>query len=158
MEINFTKEIQDAEIEIKEGSQPLRIPLTKQTFIVWYLLNEGNTEIHDGYLQAILDRNILLIHRFYPENGELLFLRGWMIKISPWYFNMKTDTIGDSYLRLAYKYHPDNILYKWTQLDHERSTKISVETLEVLVLNNLEKYLISYVPIQVYFGNIFGRR
>lgn len=156
MEIDFFKEIQAVESEIKEEKLPNNIALIKQTFIVWYLLVEGNDEIEEDYLQQVLNRNITLINKFYPKNPELMFLQGWMIKISPWYFNLESDEIGDKYLRLAYKYNPDNLLFKWA-LPDPHTTKAITERLEALVLENLNKYYINYMPIQEYFKNVVGR-
>ncbi len=158
MEIDYIKEIQEVESEIKEEKLPNSNALIKQTFIVWYLLVEGNNEVEGDYLLQTLNRNIVLINKFYPTNPGLLFLQGWMIKISPWYFNLDSDEIGDRYLRLAYKYHPDNLLFNWALSEESNMNKITVERLEALVLENLDKYYINYQPIQEYFRNIVGRR
>lgn len=158
MEIDYITEIQEVEPEIKEEKLPNYMALIKQTFLVWYLLVEGNTEIEENYLQQVLNRNIILINKFYPTNSELLFLQGWMIKISPWYFKLESDEIGDKYLRLAYKYNPDNLLFKWALSEESNMTKTTTEKLEGLVLENLDKYYINYKPIQEYFKNIVGRR
>jgi len=158
MEIDYIKEIQGVEPEIKEGKLPNSEALIKQTFIVWYLLVEGNYEMEEGFLRQTLNRNIVLINKLYPTSSELLFLQGWMIKISPWYFKLESDEIGDRYLRLAYKYDPDNLLFKWALSEESHMAKIAVERLEALVLENLDKYYINYKPIQDYFKNIVGRR
>lgn len=157
MKIDYIKEIREVEPEIKGEKLPNNIALVKQTFIVWYLLVEGINESEEDYLQQTLNRNIILINKFYPKNSELLFLQGWMIKISPWYFNLESDEIGDKYLRLAYKYNPDNLLFKWA-LSEESHTTTTIERLEALILENLDKYYINYKPIQEYFKNIVGRR
>ncbi len=158
MEIDYIKAIQEVEPKIKEEKLPNNIALIKQTFIVWYLLVEGNNEIEEDYLQHILNRNIILINKFYPKSPELLFLQGWMIKISPWFFNLEYDDIGDKYLRLAFKYNPDNLLFKWALQDETGTDKTTTERLEALVLENLDKYYVNYLPIQEYFKNVIGRR
>lgn len=158
MKIDYIKEIREVEPEIKGEKLPNNIALVKQTFILWYLLVEGINEIEEDYLQQTLNRNIILINKFYPKNSELLFLQGWMIKISPWYFNLESDEIGDKYLRLAYKYNPDNLLFKWALSEESHTTKTTIERLEALILENLDKYYINYKPIQEYFKNIVGRR
>lgn len=158
MEIDYIKEIREVEPEIQEEKLPINITLIKQTFIVWYLLVDGNNETEGDYLQQTLNRNIILINKFYPNNPELLFLQGWMIKISPWYFNLESDEIGDKYLRLAYKYNPDNLLFKWALSEEAHTTKTTIERLEALVLENLDKYYTNYKPIQEYFKNIVGRK
>jgi len=158
MEIDYIKEIQEAESEIKVEELPSAIALINQTFIVWFLLVEGSNEFEEDYLQQILNRNITLINKFYPKNSELLFLQGWMVKISPWYFDLKSDEIGDKYLRLAYKYNPDNLLFKWAMQEERYATKNSTERLEALILENFDKYYINYNPIQEYFENVVGRR
>jgi hypothetical protein len=158
MEIDYIKEIKKIEPEIKDEKLPNILALIKQTFIVWYLLVEGNDEIEGDYLQRTLNRNIILINKFYPNNSELLFLQGWMIKISPWYFNLETDEIGDKYLRLANKYNPDNLLFKWALSEEAHTAKTATDRLEAMVLGNLDKYYTNYRPIQEYFKNIVGRR
>lgn len=158
MKIDYIKEIQDVESEIEGSKLPIKIPLIKQTFIVWYLLVEGINKIQEDYLQQILNRNIILINKFYPKDPELLFIRGWMIKISPWYFNLEHDDIGDKYLRLAYTYKPDNLLFKWALENELDMPKSSVEKLETSILRDMDKYYINYKPIQEYFKNVVGRR
>lgn len=158
MEIDYIKEIQDAESEIKGEELPNAIALIKQTFIVWYLLVEGNSDIEEDYLQQTLNRNITLINKFYPKNSELLFLQGWMIQISPWYFDLDSEEIGDKYLRLASKYDPDNLLFKWALREGLHTTKNATERLEASVIENLDKYYINYKPIQEYLENVVGRR
>jgi hypothetical protein len=158
MKIDYVSEIQAVEAEIKEHELPNDIALIKQTFIVWYLLVEGSNEVEEDYLQQILNRNITLINKFHQKNPELLFLKGWMIGISPWFFDSESDEIGDKYLRLAFKYRPDNLLFKWALRKELDTSKNATERLEALVIENLDKYYINYRPIQEYFENVVGRR
>ncbi|WP_256009121.1 hypothetical protein [Desertivirga xinjiangensis] len=158
MRIDYTKEIQELQTEIKEAKSPDSAALIKQTFIIWYLLVEGNTDIEEDYLQQLLNRNMVLINKFYSKKPELLFLQGWMIKISPWHFNLESDDIGDKYLKLAYKYNPDNLLFKWALPEESHMTKTDAERLEASILENLNKFYINYRPIQEYFQNVVGRK
>jgi hypothetical protein len=157
MEIDYIKEIQDLNSEIIKDIVPLNTPLIKQTFLVWYALVDGHIEIPEDYLQEVLDRNILLIKKYYPKDPELLFLQGWMIAISPWYVNSNNDDNSDKYFGLAYKYRSDNLLFKWTLIDDAQETKISMKRLESSILENLHSYLINYKPIQEYFRRIIGK-
>ncbi len=153
MNVEDIKEIRQLEAEINAGDFTAKDPLLKQTFLVWYLLVEGST-ISEGYLQELLNRNIKLVNEFYSKNPTFIFLKGWMIGISPWYFDKDEIDNGDKYLNLASKLNPENLLFKWAAINSRDSSESELRN---NVLKNLRAYYIDYEPIQNYFQNILVR-
>ena len=154
MEIDYIKQISELENNIKKNKIPLIADLVKETFVAWYMLVEGNLLLREDYLQEILNRNINLIHTFYPGNPELQFLQGWMIEISPWFFDVEDEDIGAKYLKLAYNAQPDNTLYKWALRDEMNIPKVLLAQMKVSLIIDYNKYYIDYTPIKEYFKDI----
>ena len=156
MEIDYINELHELEVQIKNNERPSSIMLIKDTFLSWYMLVEGISLRDDEYLQEILDRNMSLINRYYPDNSDLHFLRGWMIGISPWFFDMDNEELSQKYLKLAYKICPTNMLFKWALRDYIEISKVDIEQIKVLIANNYEKYYINYKPIRQYFKDVIA--
>lgn len=97
MEIDYVGQIQLLEMGISDKEISSSIMLVNQTFIDWYLLVEGNNSLDELKLQSILNRNIIIINKIYPTESKLMFLIGWMIQISPWFFDQNESDKGEKF-------------------------------------------------------------
>jgi hypothetical protein len=155
METDYANQIQHLEREVSGKETPSSIILIKQTFVVWYLLVEGNNCLDKQRLQSILNRNISIINRFYPNEPDLLFLRGWMLQIiSPWFFDENESNKGEEYLKRAYKYHQDNFLFKWALRESIIPTKEELKIIKSSIKNDFYKYYVDCQPISEYFKGV----
>ncbi|WP_257667152.1 hypothetical protein [Parapedobacter tibetensis] len=154
METDYVNQIQLLEKEISGNETPSYIILIKQTFVVWYLLVEGNDSLDEHKLQSILNRNISIINKHYPNEPNLLFLRGLMLQISPWFFDENENGDGEKYLKLAYKHHRDNLLFKWALRGSIDLPKEELMIIKSSIEKEFDKYYIDYQPIREYFKGI----
>lgn len=151
MKIDYVNQIQLLEMEISREEIPSCITLIKQTFVAWYLLVERNNGLDEHKLQSTLDRNIGIIKRLYPNEPNLLFLRGWMLQIAPWFFDESENNNGEKYLKLAYKYHNNNLLFKWALRGSMNPSKEELGIVKSSIEKEFDKYYVDYQPITEYF-------
>lgn len=154
MEIDYVSQIRLLEKEISDKEIPSSIMLVKQTFVVWYLLVEGSNSLDEHKLQSILNRNISTINKLYPTEPNLLFLKGWMLQISPWLFDGNESDKGEKYIKLAYKYHQDNLLFRWALRGSENLPKDELRAIKSSIEKEFDEYYIDYQPIREYFKGI----
>ncbi|RWW96707.1 hypothetical protein [Flavobacterium cerinum] len=154
MEIDYNYEINNFENEIFNNEIPSDVILLKQTFVVWYSLVEGNTKLDEVWLQDILNRNTNLIRKHYPRDPNLLFLRGWMIEISSWLFDSEDSNFGSKYLISAYKYCPNNLLFKWALRGSINLSKDELNIIKISIQNRFEDYYVDYRPIREYYQDM----
>jgi|SRR5690606_4089880 len=152
--MDYIFEMQNFEKEILNMDKPTSTILVKQTFTVWYLIVEGCSNLDDNILQSTLNRNINIINKFYSTEVYLLFLKGWMYQISPWFFDEKESSKGDYYLEYAYKKEPDNLLFKWALRESLNINKNELKFIKFSIENDFHKYYIDYRLISEYFKRI----
>ncbi len=67
--------------------------LINQTFLAWYLLLESEDINQDEKLLSdIVSRNYLILKEIFSQDHWFNFIIGWMMGITPWYFNSDQDS------------------------------------------------------------------
>jgi|GEM_PF-2233113 len=128
--------------------------LLKESFLAWYLLIEGyqNEEIDDELLTQILNRNTSCLVHSRKNDSKSLFLLGWMVSISPWFFTpLVQENDGQIWLFKAYNIDPSNLLFKWAVRDRLNLSLNQIGELETSIKEKFEYYFWDFPPFKDYF-------
>lgn len=87
-------------------------------FVCWYLIIDYPL-INHSIPQALLKEKLVhyfrqSIGKFEYDDHSYLFFVGWGLRISPWYFDVTHDYMGECFLWRAYHLNSSNALYKLT--------------------------------------------
>lgn len=109
---------EDLVLAIEEQAASVKTPdsYIHLLFVCWYLLLEKGCIKHnipDDFLLQKLRHNYNLASTSFSDDAKFMFFSGWMLNITPWYFDVKDDELGNALMQKAYDTEPDNKLYKW---------------------------------------------
>lgn len=107
-------------ISLEEQANTEKTPdsFIKLLLICWYLILEKGSvgvmhDISDDFLLEKIHDNHQRADKLFLDSHRYMFYTGWMLNISPWYFGINNDELGNDLMLKAMQRKPDNPMYKW---------------------------------------------
>ena len=157
---NFNDLVIDVEAKLQRNRLDKEL-LIKESFILWYILTEG---IHcesfsEQDIQGLLKRNGEIYLNAYLDDMEYNFIMGWMISITPWYFEpLFREEDGNHFLNKAYRRNPTNSLFKWAMRNELRLKGNEIEGLKSDIALRFDTFYGYGALIKEYFVDVINTK
>lgn len=117
-------------------------------FLGWYLLEARMLAQWNSPLVSE-DIEYLSLKSEYESDARFVFILGWLMSETPWYFHAAGDeTSRKEYLLRAHQMQPDNPLYKWAvskelNLTHQETRALAAQV-TAAAFDGLEPFIKDY--------------
>lgn len=131
--------------------------LIQEAFILWYMLVEGEEFMNftESDITRMLYKNSIIFKESYFNDPDYNFIVGWMLSISPWFYEGVFDEEDwKQMLLFSYKTNPKNKLFKWAMRGEFSLSKSEVAELSKELEKNFDSYYAHGNFIKSYFIDV----